>query len=236
MLAFAFQIYGDFSGYTNIARGSALLFGVELSRNFRFPYFASGPSDFWTRWHITLSTWFRDYVYIPLGGNRCGNARTLCHLLLTMLVAGLWHGAGLMFVLWGLFHGLLLILYRLLPPLQKLESSTTLPGRILAMLCMFTATLFGWLLFRSADWQDFHSMLLALATWKTGGLESLGGYGWLLFHCLPLLILQLITWKHQDETSLEDQPLWTRCLIYLVLFLAVATSATGDQEFIYFQF
>lgn len=101
LIAFAFQIYGDFSGYTDIARGSALFFGIRLERNFAFPYLARSPSDFWARWHITLSTWIRDYLYIPLGGNRHGMLSTLRNLYIVMLLAGLWHGATWMFVLWG---------------------------------------------------------------------------------------------------------------------------------------
>jgi len=114
--AFAFQIYGDFSGYTDIARGTAKLLGFDIMLNFNLPYFAVSPSDFWQRWHISLSSWLRDYLYIPLGGNRGGQAQTCRNLLLTMLLGGLWHGANWTFVLWGAFHGLLLVGYRLLMP------------------------------------------------------------------------------------------------------------------------
>src|SRR6185295_2592996 len=102
---FALQIYADFAGYSSIARGVAKLLGFELMRNFEQPYFATNITDFWRRWHISLSTWLRDYLYIPLGGNRRGPARTYVNLMLTMLLGGLWHGAAWNFVLWGLWHG-----------------------------------------------------------------------------------------------------------------------------------
>lgn len=114
--AFAMQIYGDFSGYTDIARGVARLLGFELMLNFKLPYFAITPSDFWARWHISLSTWLRDYLYIPLGGNRRGTLKTYRNLFLTMVLGGLWHGANWTFVLWGAFHGVILIIYRVFAP------------------------------------------------------------------------------------------------------------------------
>lgn len=113
IVAFSIQIYGDFAGYTDIARGTAKLFGVELMENFRFPYSANGFSDFWRRWHISLSTWLRDYLYIPLGGNRRGAARTYMNLMITMILGGLWHGAAWGFILWGGLHGLYLTAERL---------------------------------------------------------------------------------------------------------------------------
>jgi D-alanyl-lipoteichoic acid acyltransferase DltB (MBOAT superfamily) len=116
LYAFAFQIYGDFSGYSDIARGSAKLLGFDVMLNFNLPYFAISPSDFWRRWHISLSTWLRDYLYIPLGGNRHGDGFTYRNLFLTMLLGGLWHGAAWTFVFWGAYHGLLLISYRLIAP------------------------------------------------------------------------------------------------------------------------
>ena len=114
--AFAMQIYGDFSGYSDIARGTARLLGFEIMLNFNLPYMAISPSDFWRRWHISLSTWLRDYLYIPLGGNRHGTFNTYRNLLLTMFLGGLWHGAAWTFVIWGMYHGLLLIAYRVVAP------------------------------------------------------------------------------------------------------------------------
>ena len=112
LYAFAFQIYGDFAGYSNIARGTSKLMGIELIENFRFPYLVRTPQEFWRHWHISLSTWLRDYLYIPLGGSRGTEWQTRRNLLLTMVLGGLWHGAAWTFVIWGLYHGLLLVVSR----------------------------------------------------------------------------------------------------------------------------
>ena len=144
--AFTWQLYCDFSGYTDIARGLARMMGFELTINFRLPFFASGPRDLWRRWHLSLSGWLRDYLYIPLGGNRRGTLRSHAAMMVTMVLGGLWHGANWTFALWGLYHGLALLVQRLLP-LPR-------PGpalRILAIVAMFQVTAFGFLIFRAHD-------------------------------------------------------------------------------------
>ena len=151
--AFAFQIYGDFAGYSNIARGISKLMGIELLENFRFPYFVRTPQEFWRHWHISLSTWLRDYLYIPLGGNRGAAWQTDRNLLITMVLGGLWHGAAWTFVLWGVFHGLLLIGYR---SAERLAVVAAVAARhrhrlraALGWAVMFHLTCFGWLIFRA---------------------------------------------------------------------------------------
>ena len=129
--AFAFQIYGDFSGYTNMARGVAKCLGFELPLNFNLPYFATSPRDFWNRWHISLSQWLRDYLYIPLGGSRAGSLLTCRNLMLTMVLGGLWHGARWTFVIWGLYQGLLLVAHRLASPWITRIEPTDRAGRML---------------------------------------------------------------------------------------------------------
>ena len=149
MVAFAGQIYGDFSGYTDIAIGIGLLLGFQILANFRLPYFASSPVDFWRRWHITLSTWLRDYLYIPLGGNRHGQGR---NLMLTMLLGGLWHGASWTYVGWGAYHGALLVLQRWLerwPALASWSSRSSVWARTLKTGFTFYLVLVGWVFFRS---------------------------------------------------------------------------------------
>jgi alginate O-acetyltransferase complex protein AlgI len=150
--AFALQIYGDFAGYSNIARGSAALMGFDLMVNFRQPYLATGPSDLWRRWHISLSTWLRDYLYIPLGGNRGGAWRTQRNLVLTMLLGGLWHGAHWKFVLWGLWHGVLLAFGRgrrdAVGGVAPVPVWRAVLLRPLQVVLMFHLTCYGWLLFR----------------------------------------------------------------------------------------
>ncbi len=150
--AFAFQIYGDFAGYSNIARGISKLMGIELMENFRFPYLVRTPQEFWRHWHISLSTWLRDYLYIPLGGNRGSARQTDRNLLITMVLGGLWHGAAWTFVLWGLFHGLLLIAYRSLGESAPFRRALLGPGplaRVAGWAVMFHFTCLGWLIFRA---------------------------------------------------------------------------------------
>jgi len=239
VIAFAFQIYGDFSGYTDIARGSARLLGIELSPNFNSPYSARSPSEFWQRWHITLSTWFRDYVYIPLGGNRCGPARMLVNLWITMLLAGLWHGASWTFILWGAYHAALLTLYRWTPALRNLsESKEGLAWRIPAgVALMFPLTLAGWAIFRSHDPGQLHHWLQALANWSTPAPAGwLKPAGWLLLHAGPLLLLQAAAWRQPDEIAFENLPWVLRGVVYAVFFLGITTTLSLDYEFIYFQF
>jgi len=157
--AFAFQIYSDFSGYTDIARGISKLMGFELVVNFRAPYLVANPADFWRNWHISLSTWLRDYLYIPLGGNRKGRMRTYCNLMVTMLLGGLWHGAGAAYVLWGLYHGSLLACQRAwhdfvgprLPSAPRDRAIVTMTKNALLVLIFFHLTCLGWLLFRAGS-------------------------------------------------------------------------------------
>lgn len=235
ILAFAFQIYGDFSGYTDLARGSARLLGINLSTNFRFPYLASGPSDFWQRWHITLSSWFRDYVYIPLGGNRCGPTRTVVNLWITMVLAGLWHGASWTFVLWGAYHAVMLTAYRLIPALGALETATTRGKRLFAISFMFVLTLFGWAIFRAQTLGGLEHWMQAMTIW-TASATWFRAACWLLIHILPLILLQIASRHLEDESELGHLSWWSRGLIFFALFLLFASSSTSEQEFIYFQF
>jgi len=236
-VAFAFQIYGDFSGYTDIARGSARLFGFRLSKNFLFPYFAKGPSDFWRRWHITLSSWFRDYVYIPLGGNRAAGWRVNCNLFLTMLAAGLWHGASWMFIIWGAFHGAVLVLYRVVPPLGRLEKSQTGWRSACALALMLCFTGLGWIIFRAPDVSALAGWFRALGVWTSTGVSWRSPLLWLFLHCAPLLLLQLATRHREGESDFPPAWHWSlRGFVYALLFLTIASSAISDKEFLYFQF
>jgi alginate O-acetyltransferase complex protein AlgI len=236
-LAFAFQIYGDFSGYTDIARGTAKMLGINLVQNFHFPYLARNPSDFWSRWHISLSSWFRDYVYIPLGGNRGSHVETVRNLMLTMLLAGLWHGAAWVFVIWGAYHGMLLMLYRY-GPLSFLNRKQYEPGwrSRLALPVMFGLTLVGWAIFRSPSLGYFWNWLTALGHWQPARLAWQASWWWLVIHVAPLILLQLLTRKDVDETKFMGLPWMARGVVYCVLILLIVSSTAADQEFIYFQF
>ena len=149
VLAFAVQIYGDFAGYTLIARGLSRLMGIHLIENFRAPYLAHSPRDFWQRWHISLSTWLREYLYFSLGGSHHGRTRTYVNLMITMLLGGLWHGARWNFVLWGAYHGILLVFTHALNDIRRQNEGKIWIGLRIAF--TFLLTLFGWLLFRVAD-------------------------------------------------------------------------------------
>jgi len=239
VLAFAFQIYGDFSGYTDIARGSARLLGIHLNWNFNFPYFAPSPSDFWRRWHMTLSAWFRDYVYIPLGGNRHGTLKMFRNLWITMLLAGLWHGASWTFVMWGGYYAALLTLYRVVPGLNRFaEASKLSRGRLaVGAMLMFAFTLVGWAIFRSKDLAQLTGWFAAFANWNAATtVDWVKPFAWLLLHTVPLLLLQAATWKARDEVEFARFAWPVRGLAYTLLFLLVASSAANDVEFIYFQF
>ncbi len=229
-IAFTFQIYGDFSGYTDMARGSAKLFGIDLMMNFRFPYLAKSPGEFWRRWHISLSSWFRDYVYIPLGGNRRSETRIYINLMITMLLAGLWHGAGNMFIVWGAYYGILLILYRAIPFLGNLKDK----GGI-AIFVTFILTMFGWVIFRSSDGHDLLQWAVGFS--KTSpSLPWEGPAIWLAIHVVPLWLLQFLTRKKEDESEFLHLAWPVRGLIYLLIFLLIVSTSVQDQEFIYFQF
>ena len=165
--AFAFQIYADFSGYSNMARGLSKLMGIELMVNFRLPYLATSPSDFWRRWHISLSTWLRDYLYIPLGGNRGSNPQTYRNLMMTMVLGGLWHGAAWNFVVWGLYQGGLLVFQRAwgefvrAPVADKRDRAWS---HALKVFGMFQLTCVGWLIFRASSFTQIVEFLGQIAT------------------------------------------------------------------------
>ncbi len=235
--AFAIQIYGDFSGYSDMARGLAKWLGFELSINFSHPYLAKNPQEFWRGWHITLSTWLRDYLYIPLGGNRQGQSRLFFALLMTMFLGGLWHGARWNFLIWGLYHGLLLIGFRFISPRIPNPQNRIWRNLFLGIqiLFFFHLTCFGWLIFRAEG--AFH--LGRLLNWFYEGFyfSSISENFYLLGYMLILGIYQLVSSWKQNELWILQAPLFLRVLLYLVLYYCMAVySIYGNQPFIYFQF
>lgn len=236
--AFALQIYCDFSAYSDMARGIGLFLGFDIMINFRNPYFAINPSDFWRRWHISLSTWLRDYLYIPLGGNRKGPRRTYINLILTMLLGGLWHGAAWTFILWGAFHGGLLAAHRWLKEKRPgSDEPLSLLSRMWRIVVMFHAICFGWLLFRAANMQDVVGMLTALFS----DLRFSGEYGvWMLQMAIlgfPLFIVQLLQERFGDQLAPMKLSLFPRVALYAtVSIMLIALANTGSRAFIYFQF
>jgi D-alanyl-lipoteichoic acid acyltransferase DltB (MBOAT superfamily) len=218
-----------------MARGLAKMLGFDLMVNFRLPYLARSPSDFWRRWHISLSTWLRDYLYISLGGNRGG--RTNRNLLITMLLGGLWHGAAWTFVLWGLYHGVLLIAYRELGQ-RSAWGSTPLAGRLTPWLqigSMFILTVFGWIIFR-ANTMETLGWVLANIGPETSPLTQAYAAR-IVAAAAPLVGVGL--WQHHQQNLLSPAAgPWPRVgLTYATLVLAVLLyGARSQAEFIYFQF
>jgi alginate O-acetyltransferase complex protein AlgI len=241
MYAFAFQIYGDFSGYSDIARGTSLLMGIELNLNFRFPYFVRTSAEFWRHWHISLSTWLRDYLYIPLGGNRLGPARTKANLALTMVLGGLWHGAAWTFVLWGAYQGALLMLFRTADewlvrrPQAWLQSPA---ARAIGVVLMFHLTCYGWLIFRANSVEQIGHMTLSLL--GAGGATSVdlgAGVVRFLFFAGPLLVLHGYEAWRDDMMALPNLPVPLRYAVgFAMFYLTILFGEFGGAQFIYFRF
>jgi D-alanyl-lipoteichoic acid acyltransferase DltB (MBOAT superfamily) len=244
VLAFTVQIYCDFCGYSNMARGLARCLGFDLMINFNLPYFARTPSEFWRRWHISLSRWLRDYLYIPLGGNRGGRFAMYRNLMITMLLGGLWHGASWTFVAWGAFHGGIQVLYRVLRIDAWVEGSSLRTARgvvIQAASWLLTMTLvcIGWILFRSRTFDDALTVLMNIvanagasaADDPTAAFTTLFGY------CAPLIAVEMYQRASGRVEVLTAGPFLVRYTASLcVLLTLIAFSAPGGREFIYFDF
>ena len=244
--AFAFQIYSDFSGYTDIARGISKLMGFELVVNFRAPYLVANPADFWRNWHISLSTWLRDYLYIPLGGNRKGRMRTYCNLMITMLLGGLWHGAGAAYVLWGLYHGSLLACQRAwhdfvgprLPSAPRDRAIVTMTKNALLVLIFFHLTCLGWLLFRAGslpagvDQSRFVLNYLATMIVPPDGINPIAR---------AIVVLGAVSlffqWKFDAMNRFSQWRVSWQVVAVLAALCAIAALGVFEgAQFIYFQF
>lgn len=234
LYAYAFQIYMDFSGYTDCAIGIGHLLGLRFPENFNSPYLSASPSEFWKRWHMTLSTWLRDYLYIPLGGSRFGRWFTLRNLLITMALGGLWHGAAWTFVAWGFFHAALLIGEHLLrrPTNTSSDRTRPLPERVVRIGLMFHATCLGWLLFRAQNWETVTSMLSSLTDFSPASVHgkriALIVLACAIAHCHP--IFREMGRRFGQLPSAAQGALAGACCWLLLLI------SPGEQAFIYFQF
>ena len=253
VVAFAFQIYGDFAGYSAIARGVARWLGYDLMVNFRMPYLAASPSEFWRRWHISLSTWLRDYLYIPLGGNRGGAGRTYRNLGLTMLLGGLWHGAAWTFVVWGAYQGAILVIYRLFerrdgrvdrrsPAPPPTRGPTPTRGawplrRILGVLVMFLLACIGWLFFRAESLGQVGAMASRLLVDASLTPFALGALSTIAFFVVPLLVYEIWLDGQADVDAVVQGPWLLRAVVYAYfVFMLVFFPAPTRHAFIYFQF
>lgn len=240
---FTFQIYGDFSGYSDIAIGTARLFGINLMKNFNFPYVSRDIAEFWRRWHISLTTWFRDYIYIPLGGSREGKRRTVCNTFVIFLVSGLWHGANWTFICWGLFHALLFLPLLVMNRNRKYRDVVA-AGRLLPsageagqMLWTFFLVLIGWIIFRAESISQAYGYIRRMFSGYASALPmpphaaEAGVY---------IALLWLAEWMQRErDYGLQIQFIRSKALricIYTVVILFVEMAMGKASEFIYFQF
>lgn len=238
--AFCFQIYFDFSAYTDIARGVASLFNIQLTKNFFTPYFSRSPSEFWRRWHISLSTFLRDYLYIPLGGNRFSEIRTYANLLATMILGGIWHGAGIFFFIWGVYHGVLLALYRRFPIDLWLKKYFGFLGKATAWFVMFQLTVFGWVIFYAKP-DNFKPIIHSVGQLFVSPLSPMmGPWIWGLFIFItPMMAGEYIAFRRNREL-VDLYPILSvpvKVSLYVTLFyILIFFSRRQGYEFIYFQF
>lgn len=247
---FALQIYCDFSGYTDIAIGCAKLFGMELSENFKTPYFSRSIKEFWSRWHISLSTWFRDYLYIPLGGNRVGKIRHCFNLMLTFLVSGLWHGAGINYILWGGIHGFYQIIETISGKNKKGREEKRNPLlNLFSVFLTFMAVCLAWVFFRadsvSHAWRiislSFHEIGNPYNYFRTAIICLDMSYAYMIYLSIPILLLTIYDYaslKRDVIAWISSRKPWVRYPVYIFLLLIILLfSEKGvSTEFYYFQF
>ncbi len=234
MYAFAWQIYGDFSGYSDIARGSAQVLGFHFMVNFRQPYLATSLQDFWRRWHISLSTWLRDYLYIPLGGSKHGERATYRNLFITMLLGGLWHGANWTFVLWGALHGVGLAIERALGLAR--EAVKTATSTWWRRILIFHFVCFGWIFFRAASIGAAWNYLAQFGHWSWRP-TYVAALSYLVIFTLPLFLIDLRLEHTGEEYLFQTGRYRWQVAAAAAAVIAVAVLSQGESSaFIYFQF
>lgn len=251
VLCFTIQIYCDFSGYSDIAIGTAKLFGIDLCRNFRSPYFSRSIKEFWSRWHISLSTWFRDYVYIPLGGSHCSTAKNCRNLIVTFLLSGLWHGAGLHYVVWGALHGLFQCGEKFLLPARKNYSKIL---DALSVVLVFIFCNFAWIFFRAGSTQDALWMIAhmfdgisspvsyLITGYRQSGISDKTDLVAIMFALAILAGFDFVDSKQDCIELLKKQNLLLRWSVYIGLSVVwiyawvASFAAETESNFIYFQF
>jgi D-alanyl-lipoteichoic acid acyltransferase DltB (MBOAT superfamily) len=250
---FAFQIYCDFSGYSDIAIGASRTMGFDLMKNFDSPYFSKSITEFWRRWHISLSTWFRDYVYIPLGGSRNGKYRTYLNLFLVFLVSGIWHGAAMTFVIWGAVHGIIIVLEKATGSFRKnifksiKLTKNNLVGRLFFMTITFVIVCFAWIFFRANSLADAYAIVGKIFAFDKGektiiteiGMDASNFYAALIFIAL-MIIFEIIHKRKSMVVTLAKQNILVRWSFYLIAALVLVVfgiyGSYDESQFIYFQF
>ncbi len=242
-LFFTFQIYGDFSGYSDIALGTARLFGIDLLRNFAFPYFSRDIAEFWRRWHISLSTWFRDYLYIPLGGSKGGTWMKVRNTFVIFLVSGFWHGANWTFIIWG-FLNALYIMPSIIFNTHRNNLDTVAQGKylpsikeVISMGVTFFLTIFAWIFFRAENLGHALSYIKVIFSKSLLTLPQIRPISVIVF----VLIFMLIEWQGRDKKYAIEHlgfkwPIIMRWVFYYTLIILIISFSGKEQEFIYFQF
>ncbi len=235
-LAFSGQIFFDFAGYSTCAIGIALMLGFVLPDNFKYPYAAIGFSDLWQRWHISLSSWLRDYLYVPLGGNRKGVGRTYVNLMLTMLLGGLWHGAGWTFILWGALHGFYLVVERLLKQVVSIKVNAW--NGIIFALGTYTLVNITWVFFRAREFKTAINMISAMFLIEMDG-EKVLQWGEVIKVFIVIGLMFLCHWLMRNTSVKEvsmKTPKWILGLMWGVMLILLAIAQGSGEQFIYFQF
>lgn len=247
---FSFQIYGDFSGYSDIAIGVAKLFGIHLSRNFHYPYFSRDIAEFWRRWHISLNTWFRDYIYIPLGGSRCSKNKIIRNTIIIFLLSGLWHGANWTFIVWGLYHGLLFLPLILMGKnrryLAVVAQDKRIPSlkEVCSVFTTFVLVMLGWIIFRSESIIDALRYISHCFTdWNTTPYDNsvLLGQNTIILSTVVMIILSMVLdWSQRTKSFglqiVSGRSICFRWGIYLLLLFCIIIFSGQQEQFIYFQF
>ena len=240
-ILFSFQIYGDFSGYSDIAIGTAKLFGIKLRRNFNVPYFSRSVAEFWKRWHISLNTWFVDYIYIPLGGSREGIRKTFRNVFVIFLLSGLWHGANWTYICWGAYHAML-FLPLLLTKRHKKFSNVVAEGRLFptfselfSMSLTFILVVIGWIIFRSDSIFEFSNYISCI--FANVGYATIFPYSGKVF--FMILFMLFVEWLNRTEIhpfAFTISNKFARWGVYLIIVLLCITQGGKQTQFIYFQF
>ena len=244
VIGYSIQIYCDFSGYSDMAIGTAKALGYDLSRNFNMPYIAKNISTFWKRWHISLSTWLQEYLYISLGGNRKGTVRTYINLFLTMLIGGLWHGASWTFVVWGALHGVALCIHKLWMKLTKHDKNYkgTISGNICSGVITYLFVAFCWIFFRAENFDIARSVILGIVGWQDGIMYI---SSWIILGIVCTVFSTIIACvkSHIEKTDIQGfylivdlEKIFGLILLFVALGICFGLAYTGSNPFIYFQF
>lgn len=245
-LLFTFQIYGDFSGYSDIAIGTARLFGIDLKQNFNYPYFSRSIPEFWRRWHMSLMTWFRDYIYFPLGGSRCSKLKVIRNVFIVWGISGLWHGANWTFICWGLFHAVLLAIYNLGGINTKYEHEVahghTLPSirELFQMFITFFLAVVGWIIFRAETMSQAVSYIYRMFVSPFYG-SSVGSLKYTFSFVIMMMVVEWLQRDKQHGLVFDDYKgllryRTVRWSIYVCILLVTLVFAGEQSQFIYFQF